>query len=197
MIPSGLLIGEDVNGRQPVTVNVLRELPTQIGVFGVSSVARLLAFRALAFGARLTVLTPAPTTWAALRTVAAGPPWVLIAPPNTRVPHSGSAIAPSMIVDDTGVTPPGLRRDVGPWQTVLTVCARLTAQSLADLRLFDLLAIGRLSGQDARLLCAAGSLSQQAVRWLVELPTDVVALAIAGRLTFVRLAPTPTEQAVL
>jgi hypothetical protein len=197
LVHSGLLLGEDVAARQPVSVNVLRELPTQIAVFGTSPVARLLAARALAFGARVTVLTHAPAAWAALRQLAAGPSTVSIAPPRSQRPRAGSALTPSVVVDDTGVAPQGLRRDAGPWQTVLTTCPQLTEQALASLRLFDLLASGRLPGPDANALCAAYALPGPTVRWLTELPVDVVMLAAPNRLRFVRLHPTPAERVLL
>jgi hypothetical protein len=197
LVHSGLLIGEDVAARQPVSVNVLRELPTQVGVFGISPIVRLLAVRTLAFGARLSVLTHAPAAWGALRQLADGPSTVSIAPPRSQPPRSGSALAPSVVVDDAGVAPQGLRRDAGPWQTVLTVCPRPTEQALASLRLFDLLVLGRMPGPDAGALCAAYSLPGTIVRWLAELPADVVMLAAPNRLRFARLSPSPAERMLL
>lgn len=197
VVHSGILAGDDVSTRQPVSVNVLRELPTQIGVFGAGPIARLLAVRSLALGSRLTVFTHAPAAWSGLRQMASGPPWVSVAPPRSQPPRSGSALAPSVIVDDTGVQPQGLRRDVGPWQTVLTVCQPATEQAVASLRLFDLLAIGRMPRPEASVLCAAYGLPEPTIRWLVELPAEVVALAAPNRLRFVRLSPSQAELAVL
>jgi hypothetical protein len=181
-------------GDRPVVANLLRELPTQVGVFGGGRAALLVVFRALAFGARAVVLTRDPGWWATLRQAVPGPEWLSVQPPRSPVPVGGSALAPSVVVDDTGVAPDGLRRGLGPWQTVLTISHGLTGPAVAALRQFDLIIAERLTSRDADAIVAGCGLPEVAGRWLARLSEQQLALVAPGRLRLATVAPTAAER---
>jgi hypothetical protein len=183
----GLVVGQDRDG-QPVVVRVFRPRPTRVGAFGNVHVVMLLAFRALALGAQVVVVSPRPAVWAALAQAAPpGPAWVSPTPP------AGSVLRPSLLVEDTGVGQGRVRHDLGTWQCAITVEPSVTDAVEPTLAACDLVLVQRAAVQAARPLRDTLSLPPDALRWLPQMPDDVLAVAAPGQLRFVRVVPTQVE----
>ncbi|HEY9389810.1 MAG TPA: hypothetical protein VIR27_08595 [Mycobacteriales bacterium] len=188
----GLVIGQE--GRRPLVVRLFRARPTRIGVFAAGYLARVLAHRTLATGARVVVVTDRPSPWSSLvRAAPVGPAWVNVVPPNAPVPTAGTLLRPVLLIDDAG--PAGdPRREVGPWQTAVTLRPYLTPQTVGSLRSYDLIMLQRTAVEAVGPVRAAFTLPAEATQWLPRMPDDTVALAEPGRVRFVNLAPTQVEQ---
>src|SRR6185369_5443432 len=110
---AGLILGEDVDHRA-VAVRLFRPEPTLVTLVGSVWAAQVMAFRALAVGAAIVILTDDPVAW---RDFAARNPRVTV---TGQPPRSGSAGVPTLVIRDfTGSTvPPSY--DVAAWETQLT-----------------------------------------------------------------------------
>lgn len=187
----GMHIGQE--GRNPLVVRLFRSRPTQVGLFSSTYVAMVLAHRALALGAQVVVVSGRPAAWQPLvRAAPVGPAWVTVVPLNSTTPPSGTMLRPTLIVDDVGVTG-GARRDLGQWQTALTLRAYVTPQVVGQLHSYDLLALQRTAAEAVGPVRAAYSLPADATQWLPRMPDDTVALASSGQMRFVNLSPTQVE----
>lgn len=190
----GLVVGQDRDG-QPVVARVFRQRPTRVGVFGNVHVVTLLAFRALAHGAQVVVVSPRPPAWAPLVRAAPAGPWVTVVPPGSPTPPSGSVLRPSLLVEDTGVGQSRVRHDLGAWQCGVSVEPSLTDAVGPALAACDLVVVQRAALQATAPLRDALALPVDALQWLPQMPDDVFALAAPGALRFVRVAPTQVELA--
>lgn len=191
----GLVVGQEPDG-QPVVVRLFRKRPTRVAAFGGVHVVMLLAFRALAHGAQVVVISPRPPAWAPLVQAAPpGPAWVTVVPPGSATPPAGSMLRPSLLVEDTGVGQSRVRHDLGTWQSAISVEPSVTEAVTPTLASCDLAIVQRPALQAARPLQDAFALPPDALRWLPQMPDDVLALAVPGKLRFVRVVPTQVEQA--
>ncbi|SNS18095.1 type VII secretion protein EccE [Actinoplanes regularis] len=105
---AGVVVGRDRHGR-PLQVRLFRPEPTQVMLVGGLQCAQLLAFRALAVGARVLVRTRRPQEWVPFaRGTAAASDSILLAPPGHSVEMPpGAPLRPLLTVLD-------LRRAAGP-----------------------------------------------------------------------------------
>ncbi|MBI1758910.1 MAG: hypothetical protein HYR62_06755 [Actinobacteria bacterium] len=194
LAPGGLVVGHDGH-RQPVIARIFRDRPTQIGVFGAAYLGKLLAFRALAVAAQVSVLTPRPATWEPL--VRAAPAqWAAIMPAGTLSPHGATATRPSLIVEDAGMGEAQLRSDLGSWQTQAVLRPFVTPQMEGLLQAFDLVLVQRAQPETVPTIQAAFGLPEAITRWLPQMPDDTVALIAVATAQFVNLAPTSIEETV-
>lgn len=191
----GLVVGQDPSG-QPVILRLFRPAPVRIAVFGAGYFATLLSFRALAQGAQVVVVTARPARWAALVHAAPpGPAWVAVVPPASATPPAGSVLRPSLLVEDVEVGQGGIRHDLGSWQAALTLEPAVTDATIPAIRAFDLVVLARPTVAALRPLREVFRLPAEAVRWLPQMPDDVLALAAPGRCAFLRVVPSQVEQA--
>lgn len=189
----GLVVGQDPNG-QSVVLRLFRPAPVRIGVYGAGYFVTLLAFRALAHGAQVVVVTARPGPWAPLvRAAPPGPAWVSVLPPASPTPPAGSMLRPSLLVEDADVGQGGVRHDLGTWQAAVTFEPVLT-DAAQSMRSFDLAVLARPGRLSLRPVQDAFRLPADAVRWLPQMPDDVLALVTPGRCGFVRLVPSAVEQ---
>jgi hypothetical protein len=186
----GLVLGHEQ--QQPVVIQLFRNRPTYLGLFASGYVARLLAFRALALAAQVAVLTPRPNNWQSL--VAAAPSgWVVPAPPNSPTPPAGTAIGPSLVLEDAGMGEAQLRGDLGAWQAQVILRPFATPHSVGQLRSFDAVALQRVQPEAVQPLQLSFGLPDQTAQWLPQLPDDTIAVLAGGQVRFVSLAPTSVE----
>lgn len=191
----GLVMGQEPDGAS-VILTLFRAVPVRIGVFGSGYLVNLLSFRALAQGAQVVIVTARPPQWAPLvRAAPPGPAWVAVVPPASPTPPAGSMLRPSLLVEDADVGQGGVRHDLGAWQASVTFEPAITDTAVPALRSFDLAVLARPSPQALRPLQDAFRLPAESLRWLPQMPDDVLAVAVPGRCRFIRLVPTQVERA--
>ena len=188
----GLVLGHI--RQQPVVVRLFGNRPTYVGIFAAAYVARLLAFRALAVGAQVTVLTPGPARWQSLAS-AAPPRRVAVDRPGLPTPTGNTAVRPLLLCEDVGAGEHPLRRDLSAWQTQAQLWPFVTPQLIAPLRSFDLVILQRIQPEAVHPVQRAFGLPEQTARWFAQMPDDTVAALAEGRVQFVNLLPTSTETA--
>jgi hypothetical protein len=191
----GLVVGHETQ-QQPVVVQLFRNLPTHVGVFAAAYVAKLLAFRALAVGAQVTVVTPRPAIWQPL-IQAAPAQWVAALPPAAATPSGGTAGQPSLVVEDVGMDQVQLRSDLRAWQTQVVVRPFVTPQMTGQMRSFDAVLLQRTQPEVAYPVQSTLGLSEQNAKWLPQMPDETVALIGSGQVRYINLVPTTAERAVL
>lgn len=192
--PGGLILGTE--GREPLVVRLFRARPTRVGLFASAHVARVLAHRALALGAQVVVVTGRPALWGALvRAAPVGHAWVSVLAPNASTPTAGTLVRPTLVIDDVGsAVGEGGRRDLGPWQTGVTLRPYVAPQAVGFLHTHDLLVLQRSPAEAVGPVRAAFHLPADGTQWLPRMPDDTVAVAERGRIRFVNLALTQVEQ---
>jgi len=134
MPAAGFVIGRD-NAQAPVAVPLFRAEPTRMAAVGGWWLGRLLAFRALGLGARVTVYTAWPAQWQGLGEAAAGQPdRVTVVTGGRAAPPPPSRMdEPGLVVWDVDQTvapaaaPTTAGPPLGPWQAQLTVLPQLVA----------------------------------------------------------------------
>ena len=136
------------------------------------------------------VRTGRPAAWAGLAATVGGR-LVVVAPGEPVPTHP---VRPTVLVEDDPRRD-GPVTDLRPGHPVLDVLPALTARTAATLRGYDLLVIGRTTQIDA-LHAGYGTPAQEG-RWLARLPADVLALAVPGRVSYLRLyrEPPPSDAA--
>lgn len=192
---SGVVVGTG-NQRQPVVAQLFRNQPTQLGAFCAAYVAKLLAFRALAAGAQVQVMTPRPAVWEPLAR-SAPPQWVSLVPPMSPTPRNATGTRPSLVIEDAGMAESPARADLGAWQAHLVLRPFMTPQMGGILRGVDLVIMQRVQPEVLPVIQDAFGLPASTTQWLPTMPDDTVALigVEAGVETaeFVNLAATGVE----
>jgi hypothetical protein len=191
--PAGLVLGSGNAGS--LVVRLFRSDPVRICVVSVGQLAQLIAYRALAVGAHVTVVTDAVAAWGRLvSAVPRGPSWLTVLPTGARVTASGSLARPSLVVDATRDHQALPRWEQGDWQTFMSVQANLEVSDEARLRSYDLLISQRLEPAAAELARRGFGLAKDRASWLTQMPPGVVAVAAAGQLSFGQLSLSTMEQ---
>ncbi|MEJ2868327.1 hypothetical protein WCD74_11150 [Actinomycetospora sp. OC33-EN08] len=186
--PAGIVLGADTAGA-PVALTVLRPVPTRIVVLGALHLARQIALRSVAQGARLAVTTGRAAAWEAVARAAADPALVDVGPDepaepdeDTRGPGDTAAL---LTVHDRGAVGSGPSAPHGPWHTTLLVLPALSPAVADAADDADVVLLGRMPPQEAELAARLWRLSEPMTETLRTLPDHgVVAL---GRDTWRRL----------
>jgi type VII secretion protein EccE len=185
-VPAGLLLGRNRQGG-PAQIPFFRPEPTRVLLVGGLPCARLLAFRALATGARVTVHSARPRDWSAL----AGDSITVLAADRAPEAAAGSPHHPVLTVFDgaAGTDP------TGRWQTTLTVRDAITPGDLTTATEADLLVLQPLGAAEAALLGEALHLGETA-DLLTRMRPAMVALVSRSTVRWAVLAPTRIEKAL-
>jgi hypothetical protein len=188
---------------EPLSVSVLRPLPTRMVLVGGLYLARQVVLRAMASGAWVVIATGRPDAWQLLvRAAGEGPdgrPAPLmqvrrLAP--VELPRA-SADAPLLVVHDGGAVPQELFPSRSPWQTTLYVLPYLHPQAEGTAINADLVLLQRLPVAQAQLAARLWHLPALMANQLAALSDDgVVALGPDLWLTL-RLVTTPAEREIL
>ncbi|WP_431915428.1 hypothetical protein [Micromonospora wenchangensis] len=217
-LPAGLVLGAD-RRRAAVTIRLFRPEPTRVALVGGVWAGQLVAFRALALGARVVVLTTEPTTWAGFGPAALGPAAgrVEVRADDRPVPTDGTPQQPTLIVRDlppaatrpagSGASRPGVTAPHGPaesgaaapgsWQAELTVLRRLDPGSASALRDSDLCVLQRLSADESATAQQALRLPPDSSRFLQVMADDMLGLVGGGADRHLWISQTPVEQHLL
>jgi hypothetical protein len=192
-VPNGLLLGVD-RDRQPVPIRFFRADPTRIALVGAEWAGEVLAFRALALGARVVVVTHAPAPWHSFgeRAVGRGAPMAVV-PPHQPVQQPASPTRPVLIIHDLAGAP-AVPLPPTPWQTQLTVVRDLNPETAAPVREANLVMLQRLRPAEAQAATTVLGVTPQTAALLQVLEPDMVALLGGGADRYVWLSPTTVER---
>jgi ESX secretion system protein EccE len=202
-LPSGgMVLGTDEHSA-PLAVRLFGEQPARVRVFANGPLAEVLGLRAVAIGARVTVMTDQVARWAPLvqampRSVPGGPPLTVL-PTSGRAPAGATAAAPSLVIQSTQAGAAVSLGEQGRWQTVLVASPAdsLTPVSLSDLREHHLLITERLPPFAVQRIREAFGLPYDRAVWLSQLSEGRVAVVAPGRLALVDLTLSSRERALL
>ncbi|MGW4497973.1 hypothetical protein ACWENR_05045 [Micromonospora sp. NPDC004336] len=192
----GLVVGRS-RQQEPVGLRLFRAEPTRLLLTGGVRCAELLAFRALALGARLFIQTAREQEWDSfLRRCVIGRDVASFLPPGVPPPTAASPTEPQLIVIDTGpVTGPdsGLS---APWRATLVVRDDLAGWDVEALVRSDIVLLQRLVETEAAT--AASALGLASVQsWFTQLHPEMVGLITKGKVQWVMLSMTPTERQLI
>ena len=191
--PAGLVLGSGQAGA--LVVRLFRSDPVRICVVSGGQLAQLIAYRALAVGAHVTVVTDAVAAWGRLvSAVPRGPAWLTVLPTGARVTAAGSLSRPSLVIDATRDHQALPRWEQGAWQTFVSVQSDLEPADEPRLRSSDLLVAQRLEPAAADVARRGFGLAKDRAGWLTQMPNGVLAVAAAGQLAFGQLALSTMEQ---
>ncbi|MEU1751828.1 hypothetical protein ABZ436_04075 [Micromonospora matsumotoense] len=198
-LPAGLVLGAD-RRRAAVTIRLFRPEPTRVTLVGGVWAGQLVAFRALALGARIVVLTADPATWAGFGPAALGraADQVEVRADGRPVPATGNGTAqqPTLIVRDLPPHAPGSTIP-GPWQAELTVLRRLDPGTAPALRDSDLCVLQRLSADESVAAAQALRLPPDGARFLQVMADDMLTLVGDGADRHLWISQTSVEQHLL
>ncbi len=184
--PAGIVLGADPRGA-PVTLALLRPVPTRVVVLGALHLARQIALRAAGQGARITVTTGRRAAWEPVARAAAEPDRVRIGadePPDDDVPGPGDTEA-RLAVHDRGATAAGPPPPTGPWRATLLVLPALSPAVADAADDADVVLLGRMPPQEADLAARLWRLTEPMAESLRTLPDHGV--VVLGRNLWRRL----------
>jgi hypothetical protein len=191
---TGLILGADVD-QNPVPVRFFRPEPTRVTLVGGAWAARLIAFRALALGANVLVMTGDPTAWNGLGEQATGQSGrVLVAHGERPVAVNATAQQPVVVIYDLGVTGASTSPQLGPWQTQLTVLRQLDERGVPAVRDAHLVLMQRLALHEAALMASALRLTSQSAQLLQMMEDEMLAVMGGGADRYVWTSPTAAER---
>lgn len=190
----GMLLGHD-RDRKPVQIRTFRPEPTRLTFVGGLWGARLLAFRALALGARVVVFSRRPEHWNGFGQWATGRSDRMAVMPEERpVTVASNSLRPALLIYDMGLLGAARRPDLGPWQTQLTVLHQLTAYGFPAVQESNLVMLQRLGKEESYSLGSVLRLDGSAIQLLTALRDDMFALVGGGADRYVWVTPTSVEQ---
>jgi hypothetical protein len=193
----GVVIGQDQN-RRPAVVGLFRPKAVDGIMVAGSYMAQLIALRAAATGARVVVETARPELWGPLAQNAGGGQQVVSVVPVRRVGALGaSASSPVLLIRDCGVRPPKTSQVKTAWQTTFTLVPYLDPGFALQLGSADLVALQRISPQEASLVARLVRLGGQDVQTLPGLPDEVVLWCARHGRQYVYNIPTQLESGLL
>ncbi|MCM1974335.1 hypothetical protein [Streptomyces sp. G1] len=193
----GVVIGVDSGGR-PAVLGVNRPTPYEVTLIGGLWTAQVLALRAAATGARVTVETGRGQVWSGLAQAAGGGQQCVTLHDVGRVPPQGaSAGSPVLVIRDCGMRPPRGRVAAGPWQSVLTLLPYLSPAAPRLVRNASLVGIQRVSPDEAEQLGRLMRLPAAAVESLPTLGDGVTLWCTERDRQFVMTQPTDAETGLL
>jgi hypothetical protein len=190
----GLLLGAD-HDQKPVPVRFFRAEPTRITLVGGVWSAQLLAFRAMALGAQVVVMTVEPQAWSGFGERAVGrADRVVVLHGEQQGSIVGTMRQPALVIHDLGVTGPTAPPPIGPWQTHLTVLRRLDEHGVPAVQRCDLLILQRLHATEAAVAGTALRLTAQSAQLLQMMEDEMLALIGGGANRYLWLHPTAVER---
>jgi hypothetical protein len=191
---TGLILGMD-RRQSPVLVRLFRPRPTRVALVGGVWAGQLVAFRALALGARAIVVTFDPYAWQGFGERATGQAdRVSIITAEQPLALTGSVRQPVLVIYDQGVMGANQPQPLGPWQTQLTILRRLDQAGVSAVRDSDLVMLQRLTGPEATLAGTVLRLPAPSTQFLQVMANDVVALVGGGSDQYVWVTQTEVER---
>jgi hypothetical protein len=193
----GMVIGVDAEGK-PAVLGINRPTAYDVTLIGGLWTAQILALRAAATGARVTVETGRAPAWTTLAQAAGGGQQCISLHDVGRVPPQGpSAGSPVVVVRDCGMRPPRGRVISGPWQSVLTLLPYLSPVAPRLMEKSGLVGIQRVSPDEARHIGRLMHLPQAETEALSTLADGVTLWCTPRDRQFVMTQATDAETGLL
>jgi type VII secretion protein EccE len=195
----GVVIGRTMEG-SPALLRLGAERPTSVTTTLDLGLVMVLAYRALATGCRVRVLSTRSERWLPLRRLGVDDPAVVaIGSPETPRGEvmAGRPDRPTLVVVDTGIQASSSVHAAQPWECVMTVLPDLSMRTLPGMRSSDAVLAGRLGSNES---IAAGpflGLSPSQTAELVDLSDEQVGVIERGRTLKLDLALTAAESHLL
>ncbi|MFS8478658.1 MAG: hypothetical protein FWJ93_06780 [Micromonosporaceae bacterium] len=191
---AGLVLGAD-QSRSPVSARVFRPGPTRITLVGGVRVGQLVAFRALALGARVAVVTTEPYTWQGLGEWATGrTDRVSVMTTAQPLAVAADVRQPLLVIHDFGLAGTASPHPLGPWQTQLTILRQLEQAGAPAVQDCDLVIMQRLSAAEAAIVGQALRLPAASTQYLQVMADDMVALMGDGADRYIWLTLSDVER---
>jgi hypothetical protein len=193
---AGLMLGTNRHGR-PVVARLFRPEQTRVLLVGGVRCAQLIAFRAMALGARVVVQTARPQAWDPFVRGAAVPgDAIALVPPGRPIQiPPGSALYPLLMVVDVGPVGADNRPRAG-WQATLVVRDDFSPADVDVASRADLLLLQPLRPEEASLVGGTLGLGE-ATQWLTRIRADMLALVNRRAVRWAALSETPIEQQLI
>jgi hypothetical protein len=193
----GLVLGLDED-RRPVAVRLFEGQSLQLAVVGAHTLVRVIAFRAVAVGAVVRIVTGRPHRWQPLIDSLGGyGRLVSVVAPDEGPAGVGSLAVPVLTVLDADVRLTEPRRAPAAWGTTVSLLPAVSDSTVSALRLADIVLLARCDHTQARRACALLGVEPRHVPRLVYAPDDGLALVSQGEPSFFRLAPTEIERRMI
>jgi hypothetical protein len=191
---AGLILGADRHQR-PVPVRLFRSRPTRVALVGGAWASQLMAFRAFALGAQITVVTDDPDTWLGFgeRATGRGDRFTLM---TTQRPldRPASAQQPALVIHDLGPAGVTAPEPLGAWQTQVTVLRQLVPSGRPLVQSADLVLLQRLAADEARVAGPALRLRAPSTQFMQVMADDMIALVADGGDRYIWFAQTALER---
>ncbi|WP_328464451.1 type VII secretion protein EccE [Actinoplanes sp. NBC_00393] len=218
-VPAGLVLGRNRHGH-PLQARLFRPDPTLVLLVGGLPGAQLLAFRAMAAGARVVIHSTRPQAWEPFVRGAASPgDSITVIPPNRPLAlPAGSPLRPTLTIVDgaqadathpdstdsagsaalaRSPSPAGSARpEGGRWQTTLVVWDAVRPADLETVTRADLLLLQPLEAAEAALLDGALHLGETAVN-LTRMRPDMIAVVDRRTVRWAALAQSQIEAGLI
>lgn len=193
--PGGLVLGSGQAGA--LVVRLFRSVPVRMCVVSAGQLVQLIAYRSVALGAHVTVVTDNVGAWSRLvQAVPRGPAWLTVLPTGSRVTATGSVAHPSLVIDATRDHQALPSWEQGTWQTFVSLQPTVESSDEQRLRSYDLLVTQQLEADAAEAARRAFGLAPDRAGWLTQMPPGVLAVAAAGQLAFGQLSVSQMEQRI-
>jgi len=191
---TGLILGADRQQR-PVSVRFFRPEPTRVALVGGAWAGMLVAFRALALGARVAVITADPRTWHGFGERATGRgDRVAVFPTEQPLALAATAQQPVLLLYDLGLVGPNAPQQLGPWQTQMTVLRQLDQSGVPSIQDCNLVMLQRLGSAEAALVGGALRLPAPSTQFLQVMADDMIALVGDGSDRYIWFSQTDVER---
>ncbi|WP_157751855.1 type VII secretion protein EccE [Actinoplanes derwentensis] len=196
--PAGMMLGRNQSGG-PVLIRLFRPEPTRALLVGGLPGAHMLAFRAMAVGARVLVRTTRPQAWEPFVRGAAVPGDSITVMPAGRPfeAPAGSVRRPALTILDTGTAPSGPEpdREAG-WRTTLIVRDDFGASDVPHATEADLVVLQQLRPAEATLLGNTLGLGDTA-KYFPRMRPDMLAVINRRAVRWAVWSQTPIEQSLI
>ncbi|GLZ30494.1 hypothetical protein Lesp02_26830 [Lentzea sp. NBRC 105346] len=198
----GMMLGAGMQG-EPLTISVLRPVPTRMVVVGGLYLARQIALRAMATGALIIIATGRPQAWQQIqRAAGSGPdgrpsPLVQLRRLTPADLPRPTEDMPLLVVHDGGHVPQELFPPRSPWQTTMYVLPYLHPQAASTANTADLVLLQRLPHGQTQLASQIWRLRPQMAQQLTTLKDDQVIALGQDLWRPLRLVTTPGETQIL
>ncbi len=193
----GVVVGVDAEG-QPAVLGLNRPTPFDILFIGGLWTAQVLALRAAATGARVTVETGRAGHWSqVVQAVGGGQSGMTVHDVGRVPPQGASATGPVLVIRDCGMRPPRGRVASAPWQSVLTLLPYLSPVAPRLMRQARLVGVQRVSPDEAVEIGRAARLPRGEYEALPTLPDGVTLWCTERDRQYVMTQPTDAEAGLL
>ncbi|MEU9013141.1 hypothetical protein AB0D12_25945 [Streptomyces sp. NPDC048479] len=193
----GVVVGVDAESK-PAVLGINRPTAYDVTLIGGLWTAQVLALRAAATGARVTVETGRAHAWTTLAQAAGGGQQCISLHDVGRVPPQGaSAGSPVVVVRDCGMRPPRGRVVSGPWQSVVTLLPYLSPVAPRLMEKSGLVGIQRVSPDEAAQIGRIMHLPRPETEALSTLADGVTLWCTARDRQFVMTQATDAETGLL